>query len=1111
MFSEEHKNILEKKNCDNRTINSNNIIENEKESYIPKINQIKLIHINQRKLNKQEKFFIEDIEVYFPYKPYERQLIYMKTIIQTLNNKYNSNDEKNYNALAALESPTGTGKTLCLLCSLLAWVNAKGKVHKFSGTIIYSTRTHTQISQIISELDKTCYEPRIGILSSREYSCVNTEWQKLFVPSVLDIKCARGHKSCQFYRNIDFYAEKNFGNVDIEDIMKQGKAKKFCPFYAERTKVKMANCDLVFMPYNYIFLKEIRESLYINLKDAILVIDEAHNVISNCEDAQSLELTIKDFEEMRNDLKEVYKELGKYKGHLNPNIINIEEKVEEKDNDEEDSNNENEKNENGLIYTINIDCLAQEINLINNIINNITTTKSKFEEKKIYKNKDYIEINSDEFLSMFLSTENEIKEKQKKENNNQKTLESFFKMNNNNENKEEENKDFINISPYITEMNIIKHKYFINRIIKIIINDYSRRTKLSMLSNLLEKIISILENKSIVNSYIFCLSDEKVQTNHYVSKKVIKMNIFCFNPGIGFNEIVKFQPYSIIMTSGTLAPFDILENELKIRFDMTLENEHIIDQSQYKFVIIKGFQVYDKIIPFNFEYKNRDDLKTIASLGMTILHLCKAVKKGGILVYFTSFSYLNKCYSVWGDNKIIEQISEVKTIYFDNKKNKQLIKDFKNNKDKNSILLSVFRGTSSEGIDFKDEYARMVICVGVPYANIVEEKVQLKKQYLDEINEKSIIEGLTGRKWYLNDAISNVNQSLGRVLRHINDYGILVCIDERYEYKNIKNLFSKWIRDKSESINCINDNFFDSIEKFFDEQEKKFKNKENENIINKNANIFNLKDKDEIEKENIENSKSKNINSKIDYAFRRGKKVVTYEYEESEDQDETLNNTKIFDDKNETLKNDNENKINGEFKEINYELELDNLTNKYSTISNIKEKSFLNKKTNPQRNIENNEDINPNILNSNIKHDEEIMIPTNDKDKQINIKQENINIKNTVKNFANEIDNFKFNDIISSFENDKIKETQKELDENSNIKETNEDNICCVCYEIASNNPNLKFSLSKCNHILCNICWSKTLYQKLECPICRKKVRVKTLKRIIKTDTNIGDNTNNKI
>ena len=60
-------------------------------------------------------------------------------------------------------------------------------------------------------------------------------------------------------------------------------------------------------------------------------------------------------------------------------------------------------------------------------------------------------------------------------------------------------------------------------------------------------------------------------------------------------------------------------------------------------------------------------------------------------------------------------------------------------------------------------------------------------------------------------------------MRHIYDYGILVCIDERYEQKNIKNLFSKWIREKCEVVNTINDNFFDSINQFFDEQEKKFK------------------------------------------------------------------------------------------------------------------------------------------------------------------------------------------------------------------------------------------------------------------------------------------------
>ena len=1128
----------------NDKISDNNNIEEEKESNIIKNeSKIKIIHMNQKKLELQKKIIIEDIEVYFPYDPYEKQITYMKSIIQTLNNKYDSSDEINYNALAALESPTGTGKTLCLLCSLLAWVNTKGRDHKFSGTIFYTARTHSQISQVISELNKTCYKPRIAILSSREHSCVNTELKKSLAPSVLDIKCAREHKQCKFYKHIEFYSNKNFGNIDIEDILKQGKANHFCPFYVERTKVKMAKCDLVFVPYNYIFLKEIRESMDIKLKNTILVIDEAHNVINNCEEARSLEINIKDLEEMVTDLKEVIKEVSKNKSNINP-ISNDEEIIGEnedrkednkKDNKEDysgdDNSDDNDKNEKTLIYTLRIESLIEEMKLIKNIINDITKNKEECDKKKIFKDKNYIEINSDDFLSIFMRTQEEIKEIKQKENKNQKTLDTFFNKEKYDETSDD-NKEYVNISQFLTKENIYKHIFFIKKIIKAIMNDYSRRTKLNLLLNLFEKINDILEDKNISNSYVYCLSEEKIQTKQYIQKKVIKLNIFCFNPGIGFNDIVNFKPYSIIMTSGTLAPFDVLENELKIKFDTTLENEHIIARSQYKFIIIKGYEVYNKIFPFNFEYNNRNDIKTIAALGTTILNLCKTVKSGGILVYFTSFSYLNKCYSVWGDNDIISQISKIKTIYFDDKKNKQLIKDFKNNKDKNSILLSVFRGTSSEGIDFSDEYARMVICVGVPYANIVEEKVQLKKKYLDDINEKNLIEGLTGKKWYLNDAISNVNQSLGRVLRHINDYGVLVCIDERFEYKNIKNLFSKWIRDKCEIVKNINDNFFDSLVQFFDEQEKKFKSKkekeekdkekekekegkkekeknEDENIINKNENI--LKKYIDDDNETISDSKNNGINYKIDNCFKKRRKMIEYEYEENEES-ENIENKKTI---NKTEMSNKGNKVNEEIKVINCELELNNLKSKYLENNNTKEMILLNKKTNPEHHIQNNEDINPNILISNKRNNNDFIIQKKDKDNHIKTKEERINIKNDIKNFANEIDNYKFDDLVSDFNNDKIKETQKQLDENENTKLSDKDEICCVCYEISSNNPNLKYSQSKCNHTLCNICWSKTLYEKLECPICRKKARVKTLKRLIKSDINTekGDkiNINEKI
>ena len=71
--------------------------------------------------NPKNLYHIGGIPVEFPYKPYGSQLAFMGRVISTLDRA-----QKDGHCHALLESPTGTGKSLSLLCSALAWQRHRG-------------------------------------------------------------------------------------------------------------------------------------------------------------------------------------------------------------------------------------------------------------------------------------------------------------------------------------------------------------------------------------------------------------------------------------------------------------------------------------------------------------------------------------------------------------------------------------------------------------------------------------------------------------------------------------------------------------------------------------------------------------------------------------------------------------------------------------------------------------------------------------------------------------------------------------------------------------------------------------------------------------------------
>ncbi|KAG8051464.1 hypothetical protein GUJ93_ZPchr0001g32890 [Zizania palustris] len=262
-------------------------------------------------------YSIRGVDVDFPFDAYDCQITYMDRVLESL--------QQGKNAL--LESPTGTGKTLCLLCSALAWRRSFGEFLRGGGggggggsqqppygsqpsgsqhlgdtasqssrypVIIYASRTHSQLRQVIKELKATSYRPKMSVLGSREQMCIHNEVSKLrgrAQNNACHYLCKK--RWCRHQNSVTEYMRSNseLGSkpFDIEDLVDIGRTKGPCPYYISREVSK--SVDILFAPYNYLIDPGNRRSLTgIPWDNAVLIFDEAHNLESICADAASFDL-----------------------------------------------------------------------------------------------------------------------------------------------------------------------------------------------------------------------------------------------------------------------------------------------------------------------------------------------------------------------------------------------------------------------------------------------------------------------------------------------------------------------------------------------------------------------------------------------------------------------------------------------------------------------------------------------------------------------------------------------------------------------------------------------------------------------------------------------------
>lgn len=279
------------------------------------------------------------------------------------------------------------------------------------------------------------------------------------------------------------------------------------------------------------------------------------------------------------------------------------------------------------------------------------------------------------------------------------------------------------------------------------------------------------------------------------------LSFWCFDPGEGMKAIQDLNIRSILLTSGTLSPLGSFAQELGTPFKVRLENPHVIDTSQvWVGVVSKGPQGST----LNSSFKTRNDASYRQDLGNAIVNFSRIVPDG-MLVFFPSYGLLKSCVDAWkdigtGGASVWERISQHKAPVVEPRDSASFpmaAADFKSKLDdpryNGAIFFGVCRGKASEGLDFSDRAGRAVVITGIPFATMTDPKVKIKKEVMDtnlrgprkrskeEAGDCEFVdEYISGDAWYVQQAMRAVNQAIGRVIRHINDYGAIILCDERF-------------------------------------------------------------------------------------------------------------------------------------------------------------------------------------------------------------------------------------------------------------------------------------------------------------------------------------------
>ncbi|XP_015423188.1 PREDICTED: regulator of telomere elongation helicase 1 isoform X4 [Myotis davidii] len=723
------------------------------------------------------KIILSGVTVDFPFQPYKCQEEYMAKVLECLQKKVNG----------VLESPTGTGKTLCLLCSTLAWrehlrdaISARKIAERTQGDlfldrplsswgnaasegdatacyadipkVIYASRTHSQLTQVIGELRNTSYRPRVCVLGSREQLCIHPEVKKQESNHMQIHLCRKkvASRSCHFYNNVEEKSlEQDLATpiLDIEDLVKSGNRHKLCPYYLSRNLKQQA--DIIFMPYNYLLDAKSRRAHGIDLKGTVVIFDEAHNVEKMCEESASFDLTPHDVASGLDVLDQILEEQSRaaQQGELRLEFS-------------ADANS-------GL--NMELEDIAKLKMILLRLEGAIDAVELPGGDGGVTKPGSYI-------FELFAEAQITLQTKGC-------ILESLDQI----------------IQHLAGRAGLFTHTAGLQKLADIIQMVFSTdpaegSSPVGPEASLSYKVHIHPDTSHRGTAH---RSDAWSSTASRRQGKVL--SYWCFSPGCCMRELVRQGVRTLLLTSGTLAPVSSFALEMQIPFPVCLENPHVIDKHQiWVGIVPRGPDGAQLSSAFDKRFSD----ECLSSLGKALVNITRVVPHG-LLVFFPSYPVLEKSLEFWRARDCARKLEALKPLFVEPRSKGSFSEVMgayyaavASPGSRGAAFLAVCRGKASEGLDFADVNGRGVVVTGLPYPPRKDPRVILKMQFLDEMKGRSGASGqfLSGQDWYRQQASRAMNQAIGRVIRHRHDYGAIFLCDHRFTSADTRAQLPSWVR-----------------------------------------------------------------------------------------------------------------------------------------------------------------------------------------------------------------------------------------------------------------------------------------------------------------------------